>query len=375
MRDKLIQYVDLLFAGAPGSDDIRLEILQNTLDRFDDLVASGKSEAEAYQLSIQSIGDLNDILGTYPKLPPYSPTQTPAAPEKVYQEQDDSYQEQSSQYQQRRSQYQEQRRGYQETYKSPFRERAGNFFHNLVQFFGIMDRRVLRAFVPSLFILCPVPIIFLEMFGMEGLGVCLLFVMVGLGVKFAIDSKKTGTGQEYASYESSIGVIYSILERIFHTLDSNQLRSYAILLFILCPVPIILFGMIGLEQIGVCLMLCAIALGVFILVLPRTGSSHQDTPHWNPRPKPEYASAEPTYSDIPKDRSEQYAPFESSRSKKLLRRSVRRIIRIIGLILYLLVSVTTGAWRYTWLIFPITWAANGLAKAIFDLMEAIQYEN
>lgn len=375
MRDKLIQYVDLLFAGAPGSDDIRLEILQNTLDRFDDLVASGKSEAEAYQLSIQSIGDLNDILGTYPKLPPYSPTQTPSAPEKIQQDQDYTYQEQSGQYQQQRSQYREQRSRYQEPYKSPFRERATSFFSQLEQFFRFVDRRVLRAFIPSLFILCPVPVIFLEMFGMEGLGVCLLFVLVGLGVKFAIDSKKTGTSQEYASYESSIGVIYSILERIFHTSDSNQLRSYAIMLFILCPVPIILLGMIGLEQIGVCLMLCAVALGVFILVLPRTGSSHQDTPHWNPRPKQEYASAEPTYSDIPKDHSEQYAPFESSRSKKLLRKSVRRIIRIIGLILYLLVSVTTGAWAYTWLIFPITWAANGLAKAIFDLMEAIQYES
>ncbi len=41
MKDKLIQYVNLLFAGAPDSDEIRQEILQNTLDRYDDLIAQG----------------------------------------------------------------------------------------------------------------------------------------------------------------------------------------------------------------------------------------------------------------------------------------------------------------------------------------------
>ena len=39
MREQLIQYVNLLFAGATGSDEIREEILQNTLDRYDDLIA------------------------------------------------------------------------------------------------------------------------------------------------------------------------------------------------------------------------------------------------------------------------------------------------------------------------------------------------
>ena len=41
MRDQLIQYVDLLFAGAADCEDIKQEILQNTLDRYDDLIAQG----------------------------------------------------------------------------------------------------------------------------------------------------------------------------------------------------------------------------------------------------------------------------------------------------------------------------------------------
>ena len=62
MREKLIQYVNLLFAGVPGSDDIRDEILQNTLDRFDDLIFQGKSPEAAYSLAISGIGDINEIL-------------------------------------------------------------------------------------------------------------------------------------------------------------------------------------------------------------------------------------------------------------------------------------------------------------------------
>ena len=64
MREQLIQYVNLLFAGAADCEDVKQEILQNTLDRFDDLVSQGKSPEAAYRLAISGIGDINEILGT-----------------------------------------------------------------------------------------------------------------------------------------------------------------------------------------------------------------------------------------------------------------------------------------------------------------------
>jgi len=64
MREQLVQYVQLLFAGARDSEDIKQEILQNTLDRYDDLIAAGKVPEAAYQLAIAGIGDINEILGT-----------------------------------------------------------------------------------------------------------------------------------------------------------------------------------------------------------------------------------------------------------------------------------------------------------------------
>lgn len=66
MKSQLIQYVDLLFAGAADSEEIKQEILQNTLDRYDDLISQGKSPEAAYRLAITGIGDVNEILGNAP---------------------------------------------------------------------------------------------------------------------------------------------------------------------------------------------------------------------------------------------------------------------------------------------------------------------
>lgn len=62
MRDELIRYIDLLFAGAPEAAEIKQEILQNTLDRYDDLIKQGKAPGAAYRLAISGIGDINEIL-------------------------------------------------------------------------------------------------------------------------------------------------------------------------------------------------------------------------------------------------------------------------------------------------------------------------
>ncbi len=64
MRAQLEQYVKLLFAGTPDSEDMQQEILQNTLDRYDDLVELGKSPEAAYRLAISGIGDIGEVLGS-----------------------------------------------------------------------------------------------------------------------------------------------------------------------------------------------------------------------------------------------------------------------------------------------------------------------
>ncbi len=64
MKKQLTNYIDLLFAAAPEAGDIKQEILQNTLERYDDLIALGKTPQAAYQLAISGIGDISEILRT-----------------------------------------------------------------------------------------------------------------------------------------------------------------------------------------------------------------------------------------------------------------------------------------------------------------------
>ena len=79
MRDQLKQYVDLLFAGAEDCEDIKQEILLNTLDRYDDLIAEGKVPEAAYRLAITGIGDINEILGIKHQASPAQPSAQPKA--------------------------------------------------------------------------------------------------------------------------------------------------------------------------------------------------------------------------------------------------------------------------------------------------------
>ena len=70
MREQLRAYVLRLFAQAPDTQrnrELREEILQNTLDRFDDLIAQGVPEESAYTQAVGSIGDVESLLEPAPE--------------------------------------------------------------------------------------------------------------------------------------------------------------------------------------------------------------------------------------------------------------------------------------------------------------------
>lgn len=191
MKDKLMSYVDLLFAGTQDTQDIRQEILQNSLDRYDDLIAQGKTPEAAYQLSISGIGDISQLLSQQ------APQTAPEAPG-----QDDSR-------------------------------------HKL-------------------------------------------------------------------------------------------LRSIAIALYILCPVPLFLEG----GTLGLCGVLLMVAVATAILIC-----NGKNAPVTAPTPKPRKS------------------------------RHIHGIVWLLGIFLYLLISLLTGTWYITWLMFLIIPACNGLFSAILDLKE------
>ena len=214
MREQLIQYVELLFAAAPDSEEIKQEILQNTLDRYDDLVAQGKSPEAAYRLAITGIGDINEILG--------NPSQAGAAASQASQ-----------------------------------------------------------------------------------------------GPSRKADSP-----------------------------DNRKRTAVAVGMYILCPFVLILLAEAGSEILGLFLMFLMIAAATGLLILNGKSSDDSPTAH----------------------------PAETS-PRQELHKSVRGLIWAIGLAVYFILSFTTRAWYITWLVFPITGAVQGLARAIMDLKEANAHEN
>lgn len=147
MKDKLIQYVNLLFAARSDCEDLKQEILQNTLDRYDDLVAQGKTPEAAYQLAIAGIGDINELLAASS---PYVPS------------------------------------GSQEASNGSGSNAKG-----------------LRAIAVALYILCPVPVIVLSRFRMEEIGVCGLLTIVAIATALMVyTGKKTSAGNWSSSVET-----------------------------------------------------------------------------------------------------------------------------------------------------------------------------
>lgn len=214
MKEKLIQYVELLFAGAQDSEDIKQEILQNTLDRYDDLIAEGKVPEAAYRLAIAGIGDISEILGT-------------PAPQA-------------------------------------------------------------RSAAPTI-------------------------------------------AEETVSGDSG---------------KKRLMRAIAVGLYIVCILPLIALSEFGLDILGLCITVLIVAVATVMMIL----AAKKDGP-------------EEDTSDVPGD------------PRQELRKSVSSLIRVLGLVIYLILSFMTGAWYITWLVFPITGAVNSLVKAILDLKEAVHNEN
>ena len=140
MREQLTQYVKLLFAGTPDSEDMQQEILQNTLDRYDDLIEQGKSPEAAYRLAISGIGDIQELVSSKPAVIEETPTSPAPAVKKLTAE----------------------------------------------------EKKWMQAVAIGLYICCVIPVIALSGIGNGGLGVGLMFVMIAAATVLIIlssDSK------------------------------------------------------------------------------------------------------------------------------------------------------------------------------------------
>lgn len=220
MREQLAQYVELLFAGNGDVEDIKEEILQNTLDRYDDLIAQGKSPQDAYRLSITGIGDVNEIINGK------------ASPGHTQENQAPTY--------------------------------------------------------------APMP-----------------------------------------EFEGTAAVV------------SRMMRAIAIFLYIVSPIPLFLFDRLGWDEVGVCCLLIIVGIATALLLLFKSPKAKEQPQEYT------------EYTDRPRN----------SGSQRELKKSVGKLISTVGLVLYFIISFSTGAWFITWLIFPIIGAVKGVVNSCIDLRE------
>ena len=187
MRDQLTQYVNLLFAGNSGAEDIRMEILQNTLDRYDDLIAQGKTPEAAYRLAISGIGDIGELLDGQTE-PVYSRENDRHAP--VYAE------------------------------------------DTTLEKLGLDLSRTMRAIAIGLYILSPIPLIGLDMIGMDVLGLCMTLAIVAAAtVLLVLFRRKAEEPVDYARQEPASGHGKSMKKSINSLISTIGLVLYFIVSF------------------------------------------------------------------------------------------------------------------------------------------------
>lgn len=318
MRKKLISYVNDLFAQAPKNPqarDLHDEILLNTLDRFDEEVAAGQSEQAAFEAAVAGIGDVDELLESLGANKP-----------------------------------------------------------------DVIFRRVIAI---ALYVCCVIPVILTEAFGSvaKTVGVCLMFVLAALATYLLLSANVTAK-----------------------TKKRKRLRALGIALYVVCVTPTILFdGLLGGkagEAVGVSLMFLIAAAATALVVYSAQGARK--------KAKVQTAAVQEetegkTSSKLSSILTPVYWicvvgifcffgtfwgwPFAwlvfpmAGAVADMIRGAVLMLQKqpggakklTVGIswavitALYLILTVRTGAWYATWLLFPMGAALGGVINGIFEL--------
>ena len=129
---------------------------------------------------------------------------------------------------------------------------------------------------------------------------------------------------------------------------SAILTAVGVIIIILSVIPVLLFEALHLENIGICLMIGMVALGVGLLI-------------YTAKTKPQYLKKEDTIV-------EDFKAWQADQGeRKNLMKSLSSALWTLTLAVYFILSFSTHAWHITWVIFLIATAAEQLLKACFDL--------
>ena len=219
----------------------------------------------------------------------------------------------------------------------------------------------------ALCITCAVPLIFLAGLseGMHvlsenaasAIGVLWIFVQIAIGVFLFITSGKRLEKFEYVekeNFETEYGVSGMVKEKLNAFSDKKtQMTTLAVLMCILCPIPILITAFAGMSDFvivcAVCLLLIIVAVAVYIFTY--------------------FSMIEGSYKSLLQEG--EYTKKGKSNSKKL--RPISGIYWGICTAIFLGISFIGNDWGRSWIVWPIAGvlyaAVLGIVKLVLKIEE------
>ncbi|RDY25983.1 hypothetical protein CHL78_015490 [Romboutsia weinsteinii] len=163
--------------------------------------------------------------------------------------------------------------------------------------------------------------------------------------------------EAYNKAISNIGDVEELISYDFMKQDdevqrkrSAKITAIAVMMYIICPVPVILFESFGAggERIGITVMFLLIAAATGLLI-------------YNGVSRPQYQKMDDTMV-------EEFKEWKSANDQNYrARKSVTSAMWTIITVIYFLVSFMFGNWGTSWIIFVIGGAIEQIIKAYYDL--------
>ena len=177
---KLEKYIEYLFENAPDTKEakeMKEEILSNLMEKYNDLLADGYSESEAYDIAVRGLGDITGLIDKLER-----PAEKPMfTKEEIMAD----------------------------------KRRSG----------------LITAIAVGLYILCVVPVIILSEFGMDTVGVVMMFIMIATATVMLVYNSMTRLVKDDDDEEEEKEIIPPARKAINTAVSSIALVIYLILSF------------------------------------------------------------------------------------------------------------------------------------------------
>jgi hypothetical protein len=183
-------------------------------------------------------------------------------------------------------------------------------------------------------------------------------ILLNLNEKYQDLLQKGATEDEaFDIVKRSIGDVDQLIHEMSDPISNQQLEenrkksakfiAYAVAMYILSPVAIILLAMFNQPVVGVVVMFALIAGATSLLV-------YNNIMH-------------PKYQKMDDTMVEEFREWKASNAEKAHKRDVyASIIWPVAVLIYFLISFMTGAWYITWLVFIIAVVVHRIVRVTLD---------